>query len=314
VEPHPKQPDAPAVQDFCAQNLQAIEAAASRTAGRPEYSVEHCFLACACMVGAPNLEKAIGRVARFYGAIATAAGCSDRCALQLRVIGTEAEVRFYSGAPAPDASASFMSALLGSAFHVRLFGWLIGEPIKVLSAETSYHKLITQSVLIELLDWPVAFSVDLGASCDFRIVFPSHFLQRPIVRAGDDVDSLDMMELLFASPQKVSAATAVRRIFRVALSRGKQLPSMERLARLCNSSSATLRRHLSREQSSLRAIREDCLRERAKELLDNRDLKIGEVAVLLGFSDAPCFRRAFRRWTRVSPLSYRRNASGRDVS
>jgi hypothetical protein len=37
VEPHPKQPDAPAVQDFCAQNLQAIEAAASRTAGRPEY-------------------------------------------------------------------------------------------------------------------------------------------------------------------------------------------------------------------------------------------------------------------------------------
>jgi len=120
-----------------------------------------------------------------------------------------------------------------------------------------------------------------------------------------------MMQMLFTLPPNVSVAVAIRRIFLAALSRGADLPSTARLASLCNRSSATLRRHLAHERTSIRAIREECVKERALQLLQDRDVSLSEVAARLGFSDAPCFRRAFRRWTGASPTSYRRKAAAR---
>ena len=297
------------VQDFYARALIAIEAEASRVAGRPEVSVEEAFLAIACMASAPDLAKAIDRASRFYAAISRASGRSGRTSLQLHVAGPQAELRIYTAGPGPDEPATFMSALLGAAFHVKLFGWLIGEEINVVSAATSYHQLITQDALHELLPWQVTFRADLGPACDFRVTFSSRYLARPVIRTGSDIENLKPMDLLFTVSPEMSAAVAVRRIFLVALGRGVKLPSAARLAVLCNRSQATLRRHLARENTSVRAIRDDCVRARALQLLLDRSIPLADIASRLGFSDAPCFRRAFRRWTGSSPAAYRRKST-----
>ena len=161
--------------------------------------------------------------------------------MKLHVVGPDAELRFYSAGPGPAASAPFMSALLGGAYHVKLLGWLIGDEIKLSSAATTYHKMISQEALTEIFPWPLSFSTALGPSCDFRVTFSSRYLQRPVVRTGIDLESLNGIDLLFALPPHVSVALAIRRIFLVALSRGVALPSTARLAALCNRSAATLR-------------------------------------------------------------------------
>lgn len=295
-----------ALQDFYSRSLDAIEAQASRTTGRPTFSGEDSFLAVCCMVSAPNLCKAVERASRFYAAISRAHGCPDRSTLKLRVSGPDAELRFFSAAPGPNATASFMSALTGAALHMKLLSWLIGEEIKVVSAATSYHRLIGQEALTELFPWPLTFSTDLGSACDFRLTFSSRYVQRPIIRNGADAESLKVMDLLFTLPRDVSIAVAIRRIFLTAIGRGVPLPSTARLASLCNRSAATLRRHLAREKTSIRAIREECVRDRALQLLEDQSVMLCEIASRLGFSDAPCFRRAFRRWTGKSPSGWRR--------
>ena len=49
--------------------------------------------------------------------------------------------------------------------------------------------------------------------------------------------------------------------------------------------------------------------ELAKTHLAADALAIGEVAFLLGFSEASAFHRAFRRWTGRTPQEFRRDPS-----
>ncbi len=293
-------------EEFYSRALMAIEAEASRLSSRPEISVDVAFLAASCMVGAPDLGRAIDRASRFYAALHRAAGCSGRNTLDLHVCGRDAEMRIYTAGPGPHEPATFMSALLGAVFHIRLFGWLIGEEIRITSAATSYRALLPQPALQELLPWAIEYSADLGPACDFRVVFPSRYLTRPVVRTGGDVEKLEPLKLLFNVSPQSSVTLAVRRIFLGAISRGVSLPSAARVSALCHRSPATVRRHLARERTSVREIREQCVRERAFQLLPDRSIRLAELASRLGFSDAPCFRRAFRRWTGISPGTYRR--------
>lgn len=298
-----------AARDFYSRALVALEAEASRVSGRVEVSIEEAFLAASCMAGAPNLAKAIDRASRFYAALSRAAGCPGRSSLQLLVSGARAEVRIYAAGPGPDEPASSMIALLGAVFHIRLFGWLIGEDIGVETAATSCRQHLGEDALREVLPWPIAFAADLGPCCEVRITFASHHLTRPIVRTGADFEQLQLMDLLIMPATPSSTASAVRRQIMLALRRGLEVPSAARLAALCHRSPATLRRHLAREHTSVRAIRDECVRERALQLLHDRSMLLGDIATRLGFSDAPCFRRAFRRWTGMSPAAYRRQAA-----
>jgi AraC-like DNA-binding protein len=44
----------------------------------------------------------------------------------------------------------------------------------------------------------------------------------------------------------------------------------------------------------------------AKEMLLNRDLSVADVALAVGFSDAPQLNRVFRKLTGVTPTAFRR--------
>lgn len=83
-------------------------------------------------------------------------------------------------------------------------------------------------------------------------------------------------------------------------------PSLGSVASRLHMSPRTLQRRLRQESTSL-SDRLDCTRQAlATRLLGEPTRSIAEVAFLLGFSEVSTFHRAFKRWTGLTPVAYRR--------
>lgn len=80
--------------------------------------------------------------------------------------------------------------------------------------------------------------------------------------------------------------------------------SQQAVASLLGLSVASLRRRLSEEGTSFRALCHAARNDRAKFLL-KQGLSVPEVAERLGFSDFRSFTRAFKNWNETTPRSYR---------
>lgn len=83
---------------------------------------------------------------------------------------------------------------------------------------------------------------------------------------------------------------------------------MRGAAKTLGLSERTLRRRLDDEGTSFRERLDHVRRSRALELLAHED--VAPVARNLGFVDARSFQRAFRRWTGMTPLEYKRATTG----
>jgi AraC-like DNA-binding protein len=82
----------------------------------------------------------------------------------------------------------------------------------------------------------------------------------------------------------------------------------EAVARALGMSVATLRRRLSEENTSFRALRQQAMNAYARNrVLETRD--IATVAEELGFSDPRAFTRAFKTWNGMTPSDYRAQAN-----
>jgi AraC-like DNA-binding protein len=86
--------------------------------------------------------------------------------------------------------------------------------------------------------------------------------------------------------------------------------SLKEVASGLHLSTRTLKRRLAAQGVTYSDVLEEQRRERALLLLRSPKLSLDEVAEQLGYSDTSNFRRAFRRWTGVSPGTYRRKAAG----
>lgn len=85
---------------------------------------------------------------------------------------------------------------------------------------------------------------------------------------------------------------------------GEYLSLLE-LSRALGTSARSLRRALSRLGSSYQTLLFEVRREHALDFIRSPHLSVESLAQKLGFSDARAFRRAFKRWTGVTPSEYR---------
>jgi AraC-like DNA-binding protein len=81
--------------------------------------------------------------------------------------------------------------------------------------------------------------------------------------------------------------------------------SMRQVAGDLGISARTLRRYLETEGRSYGDLVNEALTEIAKNYLRDRDRTISETAHALGFGDNTSFHRAFKRWTGLTPKTYR---------
>ena len=101
-------------------------------------------------------------------------------------------------------------------------------------------------------------------------------------------------------------SAAVRRIL---LHARDDLPDIKEVAFKLHTSESTLRRRLKDESSSYRIICDEVRDVLAKKYLTTTNLTITDIAMLLNYSEAASFRRAFIRWNKVTPNDYRHSNS-----
>ncbi|MCB1636031.1 MAG: helix-turn-helix domain-containing protein, partial [Xanthomonadales bacterium] len=82
-------------------------------------------------------------------------------------------------------------------------------------------------------------------------------------------------------------------------------PSAEQVASSLHLSLRSLQRRLAEEDSSYEQLLLLTREELARSYLQDPRHAISEIAYLLGYADASCFTRAFRRWTGMAPSVYR---------
>ena len=78
------------------------------------------------------------------------------------------------------------------------------------------------------------------------------------------------------------------------------------VARALGVSVRSLQRRLAEEGRSYHGLVDETRKDAAERYLSNSSLSIGEVAFLLGYSEAAAFHRAFRRWSGATPQEFRR--------
>ena len=82
-------------------------------------------------------------------------------------------------------------------------------------------------------------------------------------------------------------------------------PSEKEIADALFMSKRTLARHLEKEGTNFRQVRDEVLAEQAKHYLLDTTLSMEAIAQLLHYHDSANFRRAFKRWYQCSPQYYR---------
>ncbi|MEM6784016.1 MAG: helix-turn-helix transcriptional regulator [Bacteroidota bacterium] len=104
----------------------------------------------------------------------------------------------------------------------------------------------------------------------------------------------------------VPLARHVRDFVTTSLSEG--VPTFDEVAKHLGMSSRTLQRRLTADGHSFQALVDDAHRTLARRLLRETDSSLAEVAFRTGFSEQSAFTRAFKRWARQTPRSFRLDA------
>jgi len=140
------------------------------------------------------------------------------------------------------------------------------------------------------------------------IKFRLEDVDAPLVGAdrlvATQLDRMSEQYLAEVLTQRVSAS--VRDILEHLLPTGR--PTVEQVARIMNRSAKTLQRALLAEGASFSELLEQTRTALALRYVRDPQLRLSEVAQILGFADQSSFNRAFRRWTGHAPGEMRRRA------
>jgi AraC-like DNA-binding protein len=242
------------------------------------------------MVASANLGDALRYSVRFYNLTSQ----SLRWELDG---GEETRLSLTLAEPAIDGE-HFIEELMLLIWH-RFCNWLIGERVPLVRTELGFAETPHRAEYRIMFPGPVAF----GYPCS-SIVFDSNWLRAPVVRSRRELQQyLQRLPDEWFIKQDFDHSLGDR-VLRV-LGEAEEFPDLASLAARWSMSSRTLHRRLQSEGSSYRELLQQVRRERAITLLLDTDHQVGEIARQLSMSD-PAFSRAFRQWTGMSPLAYRK--------
>jgi len=141
---------------------------------------------------------------------------------------------------------------------------------------------------------------------EIAMVMEKAQVEAPVISAN-----FDLLRILVAHAEKKSAQIQqkhgfVARIKESLLNIGqKRLPTIDEMAAHLHTSPRTLQRRLQVQGYTYKQLTDELRKEMALSYLERPHLSIGEVAYLLDYADASTFIRSFKRWTGVTPKTYR---------
>lgn len=136
------------------------------------------------------------------------------------------------------------------------------------------------------------------------IVFPAEDLERQIIGADPMVRALLEERIRqLRGRQDSEFSDDIRRLLRTRLT--SRHCSAEDIAEMLAMHRRTLSRRLQGSGMGYRAITNEIRFEIARQLLEDTEVPLGQIAAALGYSEASAFTRAFRRWSGRTPTAWR---------
>ena len=140
------------------------------------------------------------------------------------------------------------------------------------------------------------------------VLIPVEQLVVPVVCANDEVSQLlcGRANALLGLLQQESMTLKVRRALCLELEVSDCLsPNIQRVSKRLALSPRTMQRRLAEDGTTFANLVDDVRKGFALASIGDTDEPIAEVGYRLGYSEISCFYRAFKRWTGVTPGSFR---------
>lgn len=282
---------------FAQESVLAFEEHVCIRDDRPRFPVSRLRMLCLTMLACPTLRIAIETAIEFHRI-----AMNDVPMLALRCEGGTATL--IMGIPRREHSiGDLLVTMYGLTTFHRLFGWLTGEEIRLSRVGLAYPARLEQSAFNDLLQLKPEFDAPHDS-----IAFPAVCLDRPVIRSYAELQNLFTLFPFDLLPPDYGAGALsdhAGAAIRSALLRRDDVPGLDQLSRMFGLSTATFRRRLAAEGTSLVKIRQACRQDIAVDLLKRSRLSIKEIAERVQFNDTATFRRAFRTWTGRSPSDFR---------
>lgn len=142
---------------------------------------------------------------------------------------------------------------------------------------------------------------------DFALVYPASLLLMPVAGSHSVLANHCAHDFYAALRQAQECRNLGPAVSAILVSRIGGYPDFPALAKSLGLGERSLRRRLAEEGVSYQLLLNEVKQQHAQALLDNIFLSVESVAMQLGFSDTANFRRAFRKWTGMTPAQWRQH-------
>lgn len=178
---------------------------------------------------------------------------------------------------------------------------LTGTELPVMEIALPYPRPEHASRYVEFSRAPVRFNAER-----VEVRFDARPLTRPL--PAPDPISMRMAERQCATIMANNEADEglVVKVRRLLGSKPGDYLDLTELATALQTSARSLRRNLQRTGTSYQTLLDEVRRDHANECLIGSNMTMESISEHLGFSDVRSFRRAFKRWTGVTPAEFRR--------
>ena len=245
----------------------------------------HAVINCA------TLEKAVRRGIKFYELF--------DLAIVGRLLQTddEASIRFVSHGEV-NLRPYIMEAVVF--LSVRFLSWLIGQQIVPKRINLDFPAL-DDGDYAGLFPCQVHYK---QSHCE--ILLDSRYMTMPLVQNALSLSKFlrsSLEELMDGDIKNASLNAQIRSI--ISKEFGNNFPDFSVVCDKLAMTPQTLRRRLKDENTSYQEIKDTIRKDASIYYLSKPELTIDEIALLMGFSEASSFHRAFKKWTGKTPSAYR---------
>lgn len=248
---------------------------------------------CQYAIHSPNLEVMLKRSAKFYSLFNLAP------VLTLETDENTARIVIEHNYLPNDEDHFMQESLL--VIWLRTAAWMANQRINLIRVSFNYPAPAHAGEYKSIFNCPVEFERPRTA-----VEFSTKVLQYPIVQNERTLKQFlktSPADLLARPSRDESYTGRVRHLIGHEIK--GEMPSFEEVATSLHMTPQTLRRRLKEEKTSYQEIKDHIRRDIAIYHLSRPDLSINDIALRVGFTESSTFHRAFKKWTGVTPLSYR---------
>lgn len=185
---------------------------------------------------------------------------------------------------------------------IRFFGWLIGKPIVPTRIMLDFPATAEAEQYKELFPCPVLYGQSRS-----QIVLDGAYMDLPLVQNSLSLSKFlkdSLSQLIDGNFHSVGLPAQIRAI--ISKEYGNNFPDFQVICEKLNMTPQTLRRRLKEGNTSYQEIKDSIRKDASIYYLSKPDLSIDEIAMLMGFSEASSFHRAFKKWTGKTPSAFRK--------